>query len=99
MLGFYLYSHCPPPSTLSSQQGHRYRWPTREEWGLSATSLKATRDILQKIVLSPLFTYSFSRFLMAAWTHGIYSVLNLFPLWPLCILTSWPTIFLSNFSL
>lgn len=66
---------------------------------MSATSLKPTWDLLQEIVLSPLFTSSFSCFLMAAWTRGIYSMLSLFPLWPLYILTFWPTIFLSNFSL
>lgn len=70
---------------------------------MSATSLKAIWDLLREIVLFPLFTFLLFCFLTTAWTCGIYSMLNLFLLWPLgalsflkYILTFWPTIFLTS---
>lgn len=69
---------------------------------MSATSLKAIWELLWEIFLFPLFTSLFSCFLMVARTC-VYSMLDLFLLWPLgalsflkYILTFWPIIFLTS---
>lgn len=66
-----------PPSTLSSQEGRRCERPTRKEWGVSATSLRAESPhrlpgiLLHRrfCVLSP--TYFFIHSFL---THGTYFI-------------------------